>query len=84
MAVSKLSEVESRTQGSRPKKQKKSKAKDQLFEDSFSRPRTGMLEAKNAATSVLQTNGLQKVFQAISDSLAYPGFLIGGSLNHKL
>ena len=48
----------------------------------FSRPRTGMLEAKDTGASVLQKKKRLK-FQAISNSLAYPEFLIGGGLNHK-
>ena len=67
---------------------KKSEAKDSLSEDKPSRgqeqecsrprPRT-----KDTAASVLQKKVCQKVFHAISNSLAYPGFLIGGGLNHK-
>ena len=45
-------EVESRTQGSRPRTQKKSEAKDtkeiQGQGQTLSRPRTGMLEAKDS------------------------------------
>ena len=50
----------------------------------LSRPRTGMLEAKDTGASVLQKKKVFKNFyQAISNSLAYPEFLIGGGLNHK-
>ena len=75
-AIAPLPEVESRTQGSRPRRrtQKKSeaKAKDSLSEDRHSRgqgqecsrprPRT-----KDTSASALQKKkGLQKIFQAIS------------------
>ena len=64
-------EVKSRTQGSRPRTQKKSetKAKDSLSEDRHSRrPRTGMLEAKDTSASALQKKKkvFTKIFQAIS------------------
>ena len=52
-------EVESRTQGSRPRTQKKSEAKDSLFDP---------LEAKDTAASVLQKKKVfEKVFQEISN-----------------
>ena len=63
------------------------KAKDSLSEDrtsrgqgqECSRPRT-----KDTRASVLQKKKVIKIFfQAISNSLAYPEFLIGGGLNHK-
>ena len=85
-----LAEVESRTQGSkpRPRTQKKfeAKAKDSLFEDRTSRgqgqkrsrPRT-----KDTGASVLRKKVFKNFFQAISNSVAYPEFLIGGGLNHK-
>ena len=88
-----LTEMESRTQGSRPtpRTQKKSeaKAKDSLSEDRTSRgqgqqcsrprPRT-----KDTGASVLpKKNVFKNFFQAISNSLAYPEFLIGGGPNHK-
>ena len=68
---------------------KKSEAKDSLSEDRTSRgqgqecsrprPRT-----KDTLASVLQKKKVIKIFfQAISNSLAYPEFLIGGGLNHK-
>ena len=68
---------------------KKSEAKDSLSEDrpsrgqeqecSRPRPRT-----KDAAASVFKKRKVfKKVFQAISNSWAYPGFLIGRGLNHK-
>ena len=91
-----LAEVESRTQGlrPRPRTQKKSetKAKDSLSEDrtsrgqgqECSRPRP---KTKDTGASVLKKRiiirGLQNFFQAISKSFAYPEFLIGGGLNHK-
>ena len=82
-----LAEVESRTQGSRPrpKTQKKIQGQGQLFrKQNLLRPRTGMLEAKDTGASVLQKKRSSKIFlQAISNSLAYPEFLIGGGLNHK-
>ena len=50
----------------------------------LSRPRRGMLEAKDTGASALQKKKVFKnIFQAISNSLAYPEFLIGGGLNHK-
>ena len=87
-----VAEVESRTQGSRPRprtqKNSEAKAKDSLFEDRTSRgqgqerskprPRT-----KDTGASVLRKKVFKIFFQAISNSLAYPEFLIGGGLNHK-
>ena len=57
-------------------------------EQNLSRPRTGMLEAKDQgprthAQAFSKKKGFKIFFQAISNSLAYPKFLIGGSLNHK-
>ena len=56
-------------------------------------PRTDLLEAKdrNARGQGPRTQAqvfskkkvFKKVFQAISNSVAYPEFLIGGGLNHK-
>ena len=81
------SEVESRTQSSRPRprtqKKSEAKAKDSLSEDRTSRgqgqecsrprPRT-----KDTGASVLEKKKVFKnFFQAISNSLAYPEFLIG-------
>ena len=70
------------------KTEAKAKAKDSLSEDrtsrgqgqQCSRPRT-----KDTGASVLQKkkNVFKIFFQAISNSLAYPEFLIGGGLNHK-
>ena len=87
-----LTEVVSRTQGSRPRPRtpKKSEAKDSLSEDRTSRgqgqecsrprPRT-----KDTGASVLKKKKVFKnFFPAISNSLAYPEFLIGGGLYHKL
>ena len=87
-----FAEVESRTQGSRPrpKTQKKSEAKDSLSEDRHSRgqgqecsrprPRT-----KDTGASVLQKKkSLKFFFQAISNLLAYPEFLFGVSPALKL
>ena len=83
-------QVESRTQGLRPtpRTPKKSKAKNSFSEDRTSRgqgqkcsrprPRT-----KNRGASVLQKKVFKIFFQAISNSLAYPEFLIVGGLNHK-
>ena len=66
----------------------KAKAKDSLSEDrpsrgqgqecSRPRPRT-----KDTIASVLKKKKLKKLFQAISNLLAYPECLIGGGLNHK-
>ena len=77
-----LAEVESRTQGSRPRPrtQKKSEAKDSLSEDrhsrgqgqEWSRPRTGMIEAKakdqghKRKCSTKKKRSPQKFFKAIS------------------
>ena len=55
-------------------------------EQNLTRPRTGMLKAKDQGhrrKCSPKKKGLQNFFQAISNSLAYPEFLIGGSLNHK-
>ena len=54
----------------------------------LSRPRTGMLEAKakdqGHRRKCSQKKKVFKIFfQAVSNSLAYPEFLIGVSLNHK-
>ena len=54
----------------------------------LSRPRTGMLEAKakdqgHRRKCSPKKKVLKNFFQAISNSLAYPEFLIGGGLNHK-
>ena len=54
----------------------------------LSRPRTGMLEAKakdqgHRRKRTPKKKVLKNFFQAISNSLAYPEFLIGGGLNHK-
>ena len=89
------SEVESRTQGSRPrprprtqkKSEAKAKAKDSPSEDrtsrgqgqECSRPRP---RTKDTGASVLQKKVFKNFFQAISNSLACPEF-IGISLNHK-
>ena len=80
------SEVESRTQGSRPRpripKKSEAKAKDGLSEDRTSRSQgqeCSMPRTKDTGASVLQ----KKFFQAISNSLAYPEFLVGLGLNHK-
>ena len=86
------SEVESRTQGSRPRPrtQKKSEAKDSLSEDRTSRgqgqecsrprPRT---EDTGASVFLKNKRSSKIFFQAISNSLAYPKFLIKEGLNHK-
>ena len=54
---------------------------------SLSRPRTGMLKAKDQGhrrKRFPKKKGLQKIFfQAISNLLAYPEFLIEGGLNHN-
>ena len=83
--------MESRTQGSRPRPrtQKKSevKTKDKPFrEQNLSRPTTAMLEAKDTGASVLKKKKkkvFKNFFQAISNVLAYPEFLVGGGLNHR-
>ena len=86
-------EVESRTQGSRPRprtqKKSEAKAKDSLSEDRTSRgqgqecsrprPRT----EDTGASVLLKKKLFKNFFQAISNSLAYPKFLIKEDLNHK-
>ena len=83
-------EVESRTQGSRPRTQKKSeaKAKDSLSEDrpsrgqgqecSRPRPRT-----KDTATSVFQKKGLQKSFPGNLQFIGVARIFDWAGLNHK-
>ena len=86
-------EVESRTQGSRPrtkkskaKDTKKSKAKDSLSEDrpsrgqgqECSRPRT-----KDTDAGVLQKKGLQKSFSGNLQFIGGPRIFDWGGLNHK-
>ena len=59
----KVPEVESRTQGLRPRTQKKTRGQGQPFqEQTLSRQRTGMLEAKDASASALKKKGLHKKF----------------------
>ena len=80
--------MESRTQGSRPRTQKKSeaKAKDSLSEDrtfrdqgqECSRPRT-----KDTAASVLQKQGLQKSFSGNLQFIGVARIFDWGGLNHK-
>ena len=86
-----LTEVESRTQGSRPrprtqkKSEAKAKAKDSPSEDRTSRGQGQECSSPRPRTQA-QVFSKKKVFknffQAISNSLAYPEF-IGISLNHK-
>ena len=89
-----MPEVESRTQGSRPRprtqKKSEAKAKDSLSEDRHSRGQgqessTPRPRTKDTGASVLQkkTKVFKNFFQVISNSLAYPEFLMGGGLNHK-
>ena len=52
----------------------------------LSRPRTGMLEAKDQGHKRKRSpkkKVFKNFFQAISNLLAYPEFLIGGVLNYK-
>ena len=85
-------EVESRTQGSRPRTQKKNPRP----RPRTAFPRTEPLEAKDRTARGLgqgprtqvqafskKKKVFKKFFQAISNSLAYPEFLIGKGLNHK-
>ena len=68
------------------KKIPEAKAKDSLSEDrtsrgqgqQCSRPRT-----KDTGASILKKKIFKNFFQAISNLLAYPEFLVGGGLNHK-
>ena len=70
---------------------KKSRGQDQgqpFRGQSLSRPRTGMLEAKAKDQGHRRKRSPKKrsskiFFQAISNLLAYPEFLIVGGLNHK-
>ena len=86
-----LAEVESRTQGSRPRTQKniRGQGQGQPFRgQNLSRPRTAMLEAKakvqgHRRKRSPKKKGLQNFFQTISNLLAYPEFLVGGGRNHK-
>ena len=55
-------EVESRTQGSRPRAQKNPRTRTALPRTTLSRPRTEMLETKITCASVLQKKCLQKFF----------------------
>ena len=81
-----LPEVESRTQGSRPRTQKNPRPRTAF-------PRTDTLEAKDRnargqgqiprtqAQAFSKKKGLQIFFSG--NSLAHPEFLIGGGLNYK-
>ena len=83
-------EVESRTQGSRPRTQKNPRPR---LRTAF--PRTEPLEAKDRNARGQDQGHRRKrspkkkrkvfknIFQAISNSLAYPKFLIKEGLNHK-
>ena len=68
---------------------KKIRGQGQPFRgQNLSRPRTGMLEAKAKDRGHRRKRSPKKkvfknIFQAISNSLAYPGFLIKEGLNHK-
>ena len=64
--VNKLSEVESRTQGSRPRTQKKSKAKDSLSEDRRSRGQEQECSRPRTQAQVLskKKKGLHKYFSS--------------------
>ena len=85
-----LPEVESRTQGSRPRPRtlKNSEAKDSLSEDkpfrgqgeecSRPRPRT-----KDTGASVLQKKSLQKSFSGNLQFIGVARILDWGGLNHK-
>ena len=85
-----FTEVELRTQGSRPRPrtQKKSEAKDSLSEDrpsrgqgqkcSRPRPRT-----KDTAASVLKKKGLQKSFSGNLQFIGVARIFDWGGLNHK-
>ena len=81
-------EVESRTQGSRPRprtqKKSEAKAKDSLSEDrtsrgqeqECSRPRPRPKTEDTGASILLKKKVFKNIFQTISNSLAYPKFLI--------
>ena len=73
------SEVESRTQGSRPRPRTQKKIRGQVQECSRPRPRT----EDTGASILLKKKVFKNIFQAISNSLAYPKFLIKEGLNHK-
>ena len=84
-------EVESRTQGSRPRptpRTQKIRGQGQPFRgQTFSRPRTGISRprprTKNTCASDLQKKGLQKIFSGDLQFIGVPRILIGGGLNHK-
>ena len=60
------------------------KARGQGRGQNLLRPRTGMLEAEDTGASVLKKNVFKNIFQAISNSSAYPKFLIKEGLNHMI
>ena len=67
---------------------KKTRGQGQPFHgQTLSKPRTGMLEAKakdkGHKRKCSPKKRSSKIFSGISNSLAYPEFLIGGCLNHK-
>ena len=86
-------EVESRTQGSRPRPRTQKKIRGQGQGQPFrgqtlSRPRTGMLEAKakdqgHRCKSSPKKKGLQKFFSGDLQFIGVTRILIGGALNHK-
>ena len=70
------------------KKKSEAKAKDSFSEDRTSRGQGQecLRPRPNTGASVLRKkkkNVFKNFFQAISNLLAYPEFLIGGGLNHK-
>ena len=82
--ISLLSEVESKTHGSRPRTQKKIRGQGQPFRgQTLSRPRTKMLEAKDQRHRCKcspRKKVFKKFFQVTSNSLAYPEFFDWGRL----
>ena len=90
-----LTEVESRTQGSRPKprtqKKSEAKAKDSLSEDrtsrgqgqECSRPRPRTKDTGASVPKNKRKKGLQKIFSGDLQFIGVPRILIGGGLNHN-
>ena len=77
-----------RGQGQEHKKYPRTRPRTTFPRTALSRPKTGMLEAKAKDRGHRRKRSPKKkvfknIFQAISNSLAYPKFLIKAGLNHK-
>ena len=90
--INRATEVESRTQGSRPRPRTQKKIRGQgqgqpFRGQTFSKPRTGMLEAKaqdqghKRKCSPPQKKVLTKIFQAISTKKRFPKNFSGAPQN---